>query len=284
LVVAFVATAGLGTAGLHVYNGQHAYRHTDKCLWCIGRAQETAARPISRAHAHNDYAHPRPLHDALDQEFSSVEVDIFLVGGELLVGHTVLELTPERTLQKLYLDPLRQRIREKGNQVHSASTDFYLLIDIKSDAEATYAALDQVLAKYDDILTVVDEQKLIRRPVTAVLSGNRAVETVAGQRRRFVGIDGRPSDLASQAPAHQIPWISERWGAMFRWNGKGEMPTDERRKLEDHVSRVHASGRQVRFWATPEEPALWRELQTARVDWINTDRLSELRKFFIASM
>ena len=49
-------------------------------------------RPLWRAHAHNDYEHPRPLLDALDHRFGSVEADIFLVGDQLLIGHTVLML------------------------------------------------------------------------------------------------------------------------------------------------------------------------------------------------
>ena len=42
-------------------------------------------RPLWRAHAHNDYEHPRPLLDALDHRFGSVEADIYLVDGQLLV-------------------------------------------------------------------------------------------------------------------------------------------------------------------------------------------------------
>ena len=48
--------------------------------------------PLRHAHAHNDYAHRRPLWDALDRGFCSVEADIFLSRGELLVGHTWFDL------------------------------------------------------------------------------------------------------------------------------------------------------------------------------------------------
>lgn len=51
-----------------------------------------APRPLWRAHAHNDYEHPRPLLDALDHRFGSVEADVFLVGDQLLVGHDATEL------------------------------------------------------------------------------------------------------------------------------------------------------------------------------------------------
>ena len=69
--------------------------------------------PLKQAHAHNDYLHDRPLLDALDHGFCSVEADIFLVDGELLVAHTRSELSKERTLKKLYLNPLRERVKTK---------------------------------------------------------------------------------------------------------------------------------------------------------------------------
>src|ERR1700686_2617314 len=71
-------------------------------------AQEPArVVPLRHAHAHNDYEHKRPLFDALDCGFCSVEADIWLVDGKLLVAHDRNQVKPERTLQALYLDPLR---------------------------------------------------------------------------------------------------------------------------------------------------------------------------------
>ena len=43
--------------------------------------------PLGRAHAHNDYEHTRPLLDALDCGFGSIEADVHLVDGRLLVAH-----------------------------------------------------------------------------------------------------------------------------------------------------------------------------------------------------
>ena len=42
--------------------------------------------PLGQAHAHNDYYHKRPLLDALSHGFCSVEADVFLKNGRLLVG------------------------------------------------------------------------------------------------------------------------------------------------------------------------------------------------------
>ena len=38
-------------------------------------------------HAHNDYEHPRPLLDALDAKFESVEADVWLDGNDVGVSH-----------------------------------------------------------------------------------------------------------------------------------------------------------------------------------------------------
>src|SRR5205807_5564118 len=94
--------------------------------------------PLIHTHAHNDYEHKRPLFDALDNGFCSVEADVFLVDGELLVAHTRKEVKPERTLEKLYLDPLRKRIKANGGKVYPGGPTIFLLIDVKTEAKPTY--------------------------------------------------------------------------------------------------------------------------------------------------
>jgi hypothetical protein len=173
----------------------------------LGWADERA-RPLPQAHAHNDYEHARPLFDALDRGFCSVEADIWLTPDGLLVGHDRRDLRPGRTLEALYLDPLREHITVNGGHVYRNGPSFFLLIDVKSDAAQTYAALEKVLARYTDILSVTREGKLEPKAVTVVLSGNRATEVIAKQPVRFVGIDGRPDNLDANPPPELFPWIS----------------------------------------------------------------------------
>src|SRR3954468_10320493 len=101
-------------------------------------AADPPVAPLENAHAHNDYTHTRPLFDALDQGFCSVEADIFLVDGKLLVAHTLQATKPERTLQALYLDPLRERIKKNGGRVYPNGPQFTLLIDLKTDWRTIY--------------------------------------------------------------------------------------------------------------------------------------------------
>jgi hypothetical protein len=208
-----------------------------------------------------------------------VEADVFLVKGSLLVGHTQLDLRTERTLEKLYLDPLRKRIHANGGRVYKDGPPIWLLVDVKTEGNSTYQALDKVLARYGDMLSVVKDGRFEEKAVTVVVSGNRAQATMKAQQVRYAGIDGRFADLDSSEPAHLMPWLSDRWSAHFRWRGQGKMPDEEQAKLKELVRKAHQHHRLVRFWDTPEKTAVWQELRAAGVDLINTDKLDELQQF-----
>ncbi len=246
-------------------------------------AAEVVPRP--RAHAHNDYYHKRPLEDALSHGFCSVEADVYLIGGKLLVAHSRFEIHPDKTLEKLYLDPLLKRVRKNAaaqstrSRVFPDGPPFTLMIDIKADGAAVYAHLQKVLPHYREMLTRVEGGKLINGAVHIIISGDRPQKQISESKIRFVGIDGRLSDLSSKQPAHLLPLISDRWTSHFRWRGTGPMPAEEKLKLKKIVRQAHDKGRRVRFWATPENKAVWQELYEADVDLINTDRLADLEKF-----
>ncbi|MGW0698986.1 phosphatidylinositol-specific phospholipase C/glycerophosphodiester phosphodiesterase family protein [Streptomyces sp. NPDC002867] len=245
-------------------------------------------RPLRRAHAHNDYLHERPLHDALSHGFTSVEADIFLIDGELLVAHEPAELDPARTLRGLYLEPLLARVRANHGSVYRGHhRPVQLLVDIKTDGVAAYLELDRQLRDYRRMLSSCTDGRVHLGAVTPVVSGDRAARApMEAQRHRYAFYDGRLDDLAAPAPAPAsfIPLISGNWNHSFSWLGAGEFPAAEREKLHSLVATAHRRGRRVRFWATPDTPgpardAVWRELLAAGVDHINTDDLAGLERF-----
>jgi len=244
------------------------------------RAQPTPS-PLERAHAHNDYVHARPLLDALDRGFGSVEVDIWLVNGALLVAHARDSVRTDRTLEALYLAPLRAHSTARGGTVHAARPPLTLLVDIKSDADSTWAVLEPLLTRYDDVLTSWRGDTMAVRPVVVVLSGKRPITTVRAQHVRWAALDGRLDDLRARrrAPAAVMPLVSDDWEKITTWRGVGAEPRSVRRRVAQAVSRAHAQGRRLRFWNTPDTPAVWRLLVECGVDLIGTDDLDGLRTF-----
>ncbi|WP_369387766.1 phosphatidylinositol-specific phospholipase C/glycerophosphodiester phosphodiesterase family protein [Streptomyces sp. CG1] len=271
-----LTTLGAALAGAVVLPGSQAW----------AGSSHRGRRPLWNAHAHNDYEHPRPLFDALDHRFGSVEGDIFLVGDQLLIGHDSSELDPTRTLESLYLDPLAAIVRGNHGSVYRGwRRPLQLLIDIKTEGSSTYLELDRHLRRYPHLFTRYDRGRIHRGPVTAVISGDRAARLpMEAQDERLAFYDGRLTDLGGSAPASFISLISDNWTQVFTWSGDGAFPDAERRKLYDITAAAHARGQQVRFWATPDaagpaRDALWTELLAAGVDYLNTDDLAGLEVF-----
>jgi hypothetical protein len=239
--------------------------------------------PLTRVHAHNDYEHKRPLLDALDHGFCSVEADIYLVDGQLLVAHQRSQVRPERTLQALYLDPLRERVKSNGGRVYPGGPEVTLLIDLKSDWKQIYPVLRSVLKQYDDMLVTFQDGRKHTNAILAIITGNRSKEMFNGESVRYAALDGELDDLNSDYKADFIPWISSDWVNSFHWRGTGTIPEDEKKKLREIVSRAHEQGRKVRFWGSPDQPVFWRELLSDDVDLINTDDLAGAQKFLMQS-
>ncbi len=111
------------------------------------------AQPTSysaeNAHSHNDYEQATPFWSAWKQGFGSIEADIFLHQGALLVAHEKSQLKNHYTLDSLYLEPLQKCILENKGQVYADSSRFLqLMIDIKTDAQPTLAVLAETLKNY----------------------------------------------------------------------------------------------------------------------------------------
>jgi hypothetical protein len=235
---------------------------------------------INRAHAHNDYLHPRPLQDALDCGFCSVEADIFLKNGSLLVAHESRETQPDRTLQALYLDSLRKRVRQNNGRVFPGGPEFTLLIDLKEDWRSLYPALRRVLVDYGDILSTFENGNKTTNAVQVIITRNRDLKMFDGETARYAAFDGDINNVSDNVSATMIPWISINWKTQFTWNGVDAMPESERSHLKQLVTRVHAEHRLLRFWNAPDNSRSWTVLDEAGVDLINTDDLVGVRNFF----
>lgn len=213
-------------------------------------APEAVEPPRSCGHAHNDQESDRPLFGALEHGFCSVEVDVHLVGDALLVGHDLEDTSPTRTLEAMYLEPLAEGVPRP----------IFLMIDVKSEAQATWTALDERLARYD------------LAQVQVVISGNADREQIMASPDPRAALDGRISDLEAGVDSTLFPIISDRWIEHFTWiGGIDPMPPDQRRRLRDLVALADAGGHRLRFWQTADRVEVWQAQIDAGVHLLNAD-------------
>ena len=259
---------------------RHAALLLPLALLCPGRADAQPAA-LAHTHAHHDYVHASPLLGALERGFRSVEADVHLVGGRLLVAHNCDSVDAAHTLESLYLEPLRANIHQHGGRAYPGAAPLTLLIDVKSDSEATYSALDAVLRRYADILTSFARGEVADGPVIAVISGERAINTMRRAPVRFAAVDGRLADLEKPPrPARALmPIVSDSRDRITTWKGVGPAPANVRRDVDRAVCLAHAQGRQLRFSGTPDNEAVWLLLSDAGVDLIGADDLDALGTF-----
>ncbi len=249
----------------------------------------TNAAPLSAqlpsGHSHNDYRQARPLWDAIENHFISIEVDIHLVSDALLVGHDEEDLSVDMTLQSMYLMPLRSYIAAHNGWVYP-DCELILLIDIKTDADSTYQLLREVLVEYSDILTSYSSDNVERRAVSVVISGNRPRDLMLNEKIRYGTYDGRIDDINDGSVSNIIILVSDNWGKHFTWRGKGSMSKADRHRLTTIIKDAHSKGYKIRFWNLPTKDQVtrqdvWNELMSLGVDLINVDDLKAYRDFFV---
>jgi len=261
------------------------YLKLSSLILLVFTALDCQAQNISLSHgfSHNDYWHRRPLYDALDKGYVNIEADVYLRKGQLIVAHFLPVLKRKKTLEQLYLKPLMEGIMGTNKEIPGTLPPVTLMIDIKSDADKTYAELGHLLQKYRSILSGYENGKMIRRQVTVVITGHKPYRLMKAQACRFAFID---EDLMKVDQDMQLEGMYQtascKYSRLMSWGGDGEIPHEEKKRLTAYVAAAHQYGKKVRLWKSPENERVWAELLACGVDLINTDKLTELRDFLMA--
>ncbi|KAI2615860.1 PLC-like phosphodiesterase [Hypoxylon sp. NC1633] len=261
-----------------------------------------------RCHSHNDYWRKVPLFSALHAGCIGVEADVWLFDddSELYVGHDTAALTPNRTFESLYVNPLVELLNRTNPQ-----TQFYndtrrgvfdydpeqaviLLVDLKTDGAKTWP---HVLTQLEPLrsrnwLTYFDNGVLHQRQVTVVGTGNTPFDLVVKNstyRDTFFDApladmweDPDASDSLSTEEGFTYNDTNSVYASTSLWEAVGfvlgSFSEKQLRTIRGQIKGAHRRGLKVRYWETPGWPInlrnkVWHTLMEEGADMLNVDDL-----------
>lgn len=239
---------------------------------CAIVSSQPVAYSTANAHAHNDYEKPFPFFEAYNQQFGSIEADVFLQNGTLLVAHEAGQLTTAKTLSALYLQPLQAAIQKnKGYAYADTGRALQLMIDIKTEAVST---LNQLIKILDSFPAITQANSVI-----ITISGNRPDPAQFNTYPAYIHFDGELNKNYTADALSRIIMLSDNFKTYSRWNGKGRIPETEMKAIASAIAKAHALNKKVRFWNAPDIINSWYSFIQLGVDFINTDRVVAIATF-----
>lgn len=238
--------------------------------------------PLKNAFAHNDEQFNYPLLDALKLGFNYIEADIHLIKNEIFVSHRRPYLPKNNnTLTKLYLEPLFYFFQKNNSSIFKkGNAPVNLILDIKTEATATYEVLKKQLEPFYSMLSSWENSIEEKKPVKIYLSGNRPIKSVVSELNSYIVIDGRIEDLGKKYSSSKMPMISEKYSKIFGYSIFSKIPSKKKlEKFRNLATEIHNQNKLFRLWAIPEREDVWTLLLKNGLDIISTDRIQKLSEF-----
>ncbi|WP_295962974.1 alkaline phosphatase [uncultured Alistipes sp.] len=243
-------------------------------LTCCGAA---AAQSPVLIHSHNDYAQRVPFYQAYAQQVSSIEADVFLHDGQLLVGHDVEDLRADMTFEALYVEPIVTLFaRNGGRAFRDSDQTLQLMVELKSETDPTLRAVAALLGRWPEVFDPEVNPAAVRVAVTGRVPAPEAFDRYP----RFLGFDGAWDADYTPEQLERIALISTNFRDFSQWNGKGTIIPAEKERLEQVIDRAHEQGKPVRFWNAPEGTTVYYTFYDMGIDYINTDNPEVCAAFF----
>lgn len=228
------------------------------------------------AHSHNDYEQQVPFFWAYEAHFGSIEADIWEVDGELFVAHNKEQITPERTLDALYLQPIVTKFKKnEGKAWKDQEGTFQLLIDLKTPYKTTLNLLSEKLKKYPEVFN----PEVNKNAVRVVITGNRPTPSEFTDYPDFILFDGNLNLRYDDQQRKRVALFSNDLARFTKWKGEDSIPEKEEQRLKQIIDSVHGLNCKIRFWNAPDTPNAWETLMNLKVDYINTDHIEQLEGF-----
>lgn len=217
-----------------------------------------------------------------------------MYNGTLYVGHEQSALTPARTFQSLYINPIMDTLKRENpsspfvttptkNGVYDgySGQTLYLWVDVKTPGESTFPTVVQALQPLRDAgyLTTFNGTGITMGPVTVIGTGNTPLDQVQPVMERDYFYDAPLPTLGttfSNITKFVSPIASTDFVPQFGTINGTSFNSTQLALLNQQIATAAAKGIGARYWDTPAWPistrnAVWRTLVSAGAALLNAD-------------
>ncbi|MCM1176917.1 MAG: alkaline phosphatase [Bacteroides sp.] len=251
--------------------------HIFSAVAALTMSASVAAQSPMMIHSHNDYTRVAPFYEAYSQKASSIEADVFLKGGRLLVGHELEDLSPEMSFDRMYFQPIVSLFKINGGRAWKDSDGILqLMVEIKSETAPAMKVLVAMLKKYPEVFNPDVNPNAVR----VVITGNVPSPADFSRYPDYISFDGIIDEEYTPEQLERVALFSTNFRAYSTWNGKGAILPAEREELMKVIDYAHGCGRPIRFWNAPEGTTVYYTFLNMGIDYLNTDMPATCAAFY----
>jgi len=244
-------------------------------------------------HSHNDYLQKRPLYQAIELGYGSIEIDICLTHTtkELKVAHIPWFLSGKKNIEELYFAPLAKMIDEKDSLFkYTIDNPLHLLIDFKKNADSTYKYLQRVFVKYNKYITQYKNGEIIyKAPLVINITGNKPWNAIMKDSITYAKIDGgfrlnktAPYGLNNFDTSYvkYIGRVASNYKQLLKFKKKFENEETFFWVLKENIKTYNDAGITTRYYEVPNNKKSWEFIIKCGISWVNVDKLVDFSNFY----
>jgi len=136
------------------------------------------------------------------------------------------------------------------------------------------------------MLTNYEEERINKKAVSVMVTGNRPLELLKAASFRLVCVDGRVEDLGKGFSTTLMPLVSGSYTKLFGRFSKyrNNLNLQQQEVLRKLALRTKQEGKMLRLWNSPESEKVWATLLECGISVINTDHLRRLQRFLVSRL
>jgi hypothetical protein len=246
-------------------------------------------------HSHNDYLQKRPLYEAIELGYGSIEIDICLTDKkkELKVAHIPWFLAGKQEVDELYFAPIAKMIDEKDPRFnYSKEFPLNLLIDFKKNADSTYKYLKVVFIKYAKYITQYKNGEVIyKAPLVINLTGRQPWKALMQDSITYCLMDG-PIWLTDSSIQHRgfkdidttrlkyMGRVANDWQSLMAFKKNFKEEDEFYKSVQRNLDQYHEHGLTTRFHGVPNNEKAWGIIYKCGAHWFNVDKLKRFKDFY----